>query len=446
MPPESVVLPPGPLKTVAAFGTQMPYYVLTFDKDGRCTSPRTADDLVERLRGGVARDVILYSHGWNNDYPTAIGRYDIFLQRLSAAALGNPGTLPSGFSPVFVGIVWPSTALTFGFENAPDIAAAAGPEALAAEASADADEAAQLLGAIGEADRDEVARLLDQDGIDEAAAARLAQLIAPCLDDTAYEIPDEPGAAEDLLEAWRSEPTPDAKPAGSLTQFGTANAGAEAGDVQAAGLLDNLDPRWIVRVATVLLMKTRAGVVGKGVAGLVERILALPGPRLHLVGHSYGAKVVMSALAAKPPPRPAEAVMLLQPAVSHLCFAEDTGDGRPGGFRRALDHIRKPLLVTWSRNDLPLRRLFHLAARRKSDVGEVQVLGAPSRYWALGGFGPSNCAEGECQARVFAQPPQANALPAPPARIVAFDGSGVITGHDDVHNAKVIWAMCGLLH
>jgi hypothetical protein len=253
----------------------------------------------------------------------------------------------------------------------------------------------------------------------------------------------QPIAAEQLLEAWRSEaqaaiPTP-----GGFDDFATA--GARGAGPRAAGLLAKLDPRWIVRVSTVLLMKSRAGVVGRTVGELVRWILEVPEQRLFLFGHSYGAKVVMSALAAQPPRRPAEAAVLLQPAVSHLCFAKDIGDGRAGGLRVVLERVRKPIFLTHSRNDLPLRRLFHLVARRREDLGEVQILGEPSRYAALGGFGPSGCAPGECVAGTLATPPNRVPLPAPPAQIVAFDGTGIITGHGDVHGREVMWAIRSLL-
>jgi hypothetical protein len=446
MPPESSNPPVGPTKVIEAFGKPTPYYLLTFDKKGRCTSPKTADHLIEALRSGALRDVIMYSHGWNNDFPTAMGRYDLFLDRLSAAALAHPATLPAGFSPVFVGIVWPSTALTFGAENAPDIAATVGADGDSIDSvSKQQEERAQLLGSLNSNDRKEAAELLRDEAVSAEAAARLAEIVAPYLDDTSFEVAAPPAAADDLLLAWRSRPaTGEPKANGGFGNFGTANAGGQA--IETAGLLDNLDPRWIVRVATVLMMKTRAGVVGRGLSEIVGRILGLPATRLFLVGHSYGAKVVMSALAAQAPPRPAEAAMLLQPAVSHLCFAQDIGGGQQGGFRRVLERVRKPIFVTWSKDDVPLHRLFHLAARRKSDVGEVQPLGAPSRFAALGGFGPSGCAQGECEPRTFAAPPTVNEIPGPPARIVAFDGGGVITGHGDVHNNRVIWAMSNLLN
>jgi hypothetical protein len=254
------------------------------------------------------------------------------------------------------------------------------------------------------------------------------------------------------VAAWQSEPDADNEddPAEGFTNFGLAgNAGAQpATEAQAAGPLTYLDPRWIVRLATVLLMKDRAGTVGaNGVADLVGRILGESNARLFLVGHSYGAKVVMTALAVRQPQRQAEAALLLQPAVSRLCFAADVGGGRPGGFRAVLDRVRQPVFLTHSTKDRPLHSIFHLAVRRASDVGEVQFAGAPSRYAALGGYGPlpDGCLAGECNELGL---PTTGVWPAGlvrPTKIVSFDGSAIISGHGDISRAEVYWAMLNLL-
>ncbi len=434
-------LAPGPLKTVAAFGGQMPFYAITFDKEGRCTSPQSADHLVGHLAAGAATDVLLYSHGWNNDFPTSEALYDRFVTGLADIA-AQRGTLGAAFRPVFVGIVWPSTALTFGDEDGPAIAAA-GLAAL---------EQQELLDALPEQARQEAATILSAGGaIELAKARRLADLIAPHIGsaDDGEGTRDAVEAA-DLMAAWQSGPGTgdDDDAADGFTRFGAADSAAAspANEVQAAGVLQYLDPRWIVRLATVLLMKDRAGIVGgRGVADLVGRILGESNARLFLVGHSYGAKVVMTSLAVRQPARPAEAALLLQPAVSRLCFAADLGDGRQGGFRAALDRVRQPVFLTHSTRDLPLHSIFHLAARRAEDVGELQMAGEPSRYAALGGYGPGGYRAGECRELVL---PAVGAWPGglgPPAKIVSFDGSATISGHGDISRAEVYWAMLNLL-
>jgi hypothetical protein len=435
----------GPFKTVHAFGRDGPFYLTTYDRQGICTSPAAVDGLIKLLRAGAHRDVLLYSHGWNNDFPTAIAHYDVFLERIAAAVDQGPDQLPNGFSPVFVGIVWPSTAMTFGSENAPDFAGFAGgaPDSRRAEQDErdGTRERAEVLASLETGRQEKVAALLDTPGgLDPDEARQLAELIAPSLRGALLDS-DEQLTPEQLLAVWRSG-TQGSSPSG-FGDFGTAGSRALA--PEPAGILAKLDPRWLVRLSTVLLMKTRAGTVGRGVGELVRRILRKSDVRLTIFGHSYGAKVVLSALAASALPRPAEGVMLLQPAVSHLCFAQDIGSGRPGGLRTTLERVRKPILLTYSRNDFPLRRLFHLVARRQEDLGEVQILGQPSPYAALGGFGPAGCRPGECVAGTLAGSPDPLQLPPRPARILALDGTGIINGHSDVHGDEVMWAARSLL-
>lgn len=101
--------------------------------------------------------------------------------------------------------------------------------------------------------------------------------------------------------------------------------------------------------------------------------------------------------------------------MSALCFATDVdGSGRPGGYRSGLERSRQPVLTTFSSHDVPLTRLFHWAVRRASDPGEAVIAGipAPSRYAALGGFGPQGC-DADCVVVPPAAPPQGYPLRGP---------------------------------
>jgi pimeloyl-ACP methyl ester carboxylesterase len=195
----------------------------------------------------------------------------------------------------------------------------------------------------------------------------------------------------------------------------------------------------------VLLMKDRAGRVGaRGVHDLLGRLVgASPDVRVHLIGHSYGCRVVLSALCAGDPPvRPVDSVLLLEPATSALCFATDVdGSGRPGGYRPALERSRQPILTTFSGHDVPLTKLFHFAARRASDLGDAVIAGTPlpSRYAALGGFGPYGC-DADSVVVPPATPPQAYPLGGP-KRVIAVQGDSVISGHGDVANPATAWML-----
>jgi pimeloyl-ACP methyl ester carboxylesterase len=152
------------------------------------------------------------------------------------------------------------------------------------------------------------------------------------------------------------------------------------------------------------MMKDRAGVVGgNGVAPLVQQLVNAGDARVHLIGHSYGAKVVLSAVAsANGLTRPVDSVLLLQPAISAYSFADNVpGAGGPGKYRVAVDasRVRQPVFCTFSENDWPLTQIFHLFVNRRRDLGEAAPAAAapavaaapappPNDFAALGGFGP----------------------------------------------------------
>jgi hypothetical protein len=423
---------PGPFRVAAAFDQQVPCYAIRFDKQGTCTSPHSADHLVAALNSGEVTDVLLYSHGWNNVFDVAEEMYERFLDGVSRMEAQH-SLIRRDFRPIFVGIFWPSTALVSPDEQGPQILA----EPLA-ESETDA-----FIAELAPDDRDDARQILSAKSVPPEQAVLIAGMVADCLSDVGYDDVGGRPSIRDVLSGWGGD-TEEDPPKDGFTQFGTGNSAVA--DPQTAGLLGNFDPRWIVRVATVLIMKDRAGVVGgHGVSELVGRILSESSVRLSLVGHSYGAKVVMSALAVRQPARSAFTALLLQPAVSRLCFAVDVGGGRAGGFRQALERFDFPIVLTHSSRDIPLHDLFQLAARRAADVGELQLAGGPSQYAALGGYGPSGYAPGECLALALPQPGQWPDNIPQTTRIVSLDGSTGIAGHGDIGTPAIFWAMLNLL-
>ena len=82
--------------------------------------------------------------------------------------------------------------------------------------------------------------------------------------------------------------------------------------------------------------------------------------------------------AARSPPSPTSASPTASP-----------GTDRAGGYAAAPSRSVQPVLSTFSSHDVPLTRLFHLAARRRDDLAEVRIAAdEPDRYAALGGVGP----------------------------------------------------------
>ena len=82
-----------------------------------------------------------------------------------------------------------------------------------------------------------------------------------------------------------------------------------------------------LRQLTYWQMKNRAGVVGqKGLGPAIDKLAEeFPNLRIHLIGHSFGARVVSFALAGirESAPSPVKSVTLLQGAYSRFAFAHD---------------------------------------------------------------------------------------------------------------------------
>ena len=72
-------------------------------------------------------------------------------------------------------------------------------------------------------------------------------------------------------------------------------------------------------------MKARAGDIGRGGLGplLVELHRRSPAVRVHLIGHSFGARLVSFALGGigSPAESPVASLLLVQGAFSHWSFA-----------------------------------------------------------------------------------------------------------------------------
>lgn len=234
--------------------------------------------------------------------------------------------------------------------------------------------------------------------------------------------------------------------------------------MQTAGIFSALDPRNVLRLFSVYQMKDRAGVVGsRGIAPLLRDLLMATsggGAPVHAVGHSYGCKVVLSAICEPTAlSRPLDSLLLLQPAVSHLCFADQVpGANGPGGYAATLhaDRVRGPIFSTYSRQDFALHETFHLALRRDGDLGEADIGLAtagedttagkpPSRYAALGGYGPRRAR----QHLIDPMPKSGEPYPASLAgtAIASFDGSspGLIGGHGDISDTTCAWALHNLI-
>jgi hypothetical protein len=429
----------GPWTQLGFRGHNIPLYIIQFDEAGTCIAPKTRDALLHELKHGQYTHVLFFSHGWNNDWAHVTTTYTRFVADFHALADRHVGPLPNPYKPIFVGVFWPSISLVLPWEEAPEPAAAAAVGVVDPEIEA----VSRLL------NEDDRARFMALAGggavitVDEARelAVIFARVARP-VDDVTLQA--QSLTSDDLLAAWRSSPPPkrtDTEGGLEVPDVGIAGATPPSG-THIAGLLDFLDPRWIVRLATVRIMKDRAGVVGgNGVAALLNEIRVAGPQPIHAIGHSYGAKVLLQATTQLNSATTLASLLLLQPAVSYLSFAKEVGNGHAGGYSSLAAKIARPVFATFSSHDFPLTRVYHLALRRAADLGEVTAAAAaPSRYAALGGYGPPKVA-GEQD--VLTLPESGTPYPAlmPGVRIVGLESSAAIRGHGDVLVDEVYWAL-----
>ncbi len=430
-------------------GISMESWVVRFDESGRCVSPKTRSALLAKLAAEPGRPVIFFSHGWNNDFSDAVDLYRRFLVNFEAATAANP--LPAGTKPIFVGITWPSIWLPS--DSGPQLAAAPEDESTYARDEALLAELRRILPSTTDWNR--LYELLEADRVSGEDAKVLARLIAPALRAGFEEGASEPATTEEhVLRAMSRLQSANARRKGYyLGESGTISGGSPAAPAAPAGALDFLDPRNALRLASLYMMKDRAGTVGAaGVSEFLRAMLSGSSSPVYAIGHSFGCKVMMSAVCAAPLDRKLKAILLLQPAISYLSFAANIpGVGLPGGYRSGLDRVEGPICVTYSGNDFPLHTIYHLALMREKDIGELKVAGGtsagepPNIFAALGGFGPRNSSEALIDP--IPQPNESFAFP-PGARIIGLDGTREkrIDSHGGVATPATAWMLHRLMN
>jgi hypothetical protein len=438
-------LPAEPYRIIPGPAGDIPWYMVSFDRNGRCTAPRTAHELVDQAASGRYSDVVLFCHGWNNDWSQATARYESFIVGYLGVLRDFPP--PAGpRQPLLVGIFWPSTALVSESEAAPDIA---GGVARDEDIAAERETIEELGRALPAEQAERFYALIQREVLDSGAAQELTTMFLPLLaSDLAEAGGGKPPTPDEVVSGWWAASATVAIP--DLDDFGYYTEEAAEGKPPEAAGLRWLDPRDLIRAFTVWQMKDRAGVVGSyGIASLLTDLMKHSSLSVHCVGHSYGAKVVLSAICA---PRSGSSsvrsVLLLQPAVSCLCFARDAdGTGRPGGFRPALERVQLPILSTFSSRDLALRRFYQWALRRGRDLGEPAIAGLapPSRYAALGGFGPGGLGAAAVVIDVLDAGTPYALDPGSP-EVYGVQATRTISSHGDVSNPSTWWMLQQLLH
>jgi pimeloyl-ACP methyl ester carboxylesterase len=349
--------------TVSGF----PFWKLEFNEDGQPEHAATFDTFISEVRANNLSDLFVFSHGWNNDPPTAMRMYQLFFAEMRKL-LDDPNTPKRRAATIgTAGIIWPSIRW-------PEEEASASTGGAASLNSSEERNLFEELKKVFKTEQqcrilDELALMLERKQRSEAALkqfkVKLGQLIqAPRVNQSSQDNLEQRGVLanddnwREVFDALADEEPSEQSPGG------------------AAGLGDMFSRLWsgatgALRNVTYWQMKERAGVVGmRGLGPLIGRLHeAAADLRVHLLGHSFGARLVSYALAGLPnrpagAKSPVKSLFLLQGAFSHFAFADALpfDRTRKGDLAGMGSRVDGPLLTTHSLKDLAVGAAYPLAS------------------------------------------------------------------------------------
>jgi pimeloyl-ACP methyl ester carboxylesterase len=358
-------------------------------------------------------DVFIFSHGWNNNFADGSATYRAVLSAMADVADAEPSLRPDPFRPFPIGIFWPSKAWDdeASRESGNGLNGSALAEAVYDNLSPSRASPAGI--------RHDVLRVQDLVVKDLLTADEWKEFRGLLRQHS------DPASIEDDRSVFEVDAVP-------AELEGIAGGMASARD--------------IFRNFTYWQMKKRAGIVGQ--TGVRELIAMIQGrfrtARVHLIGHSFGCKVVLAAVAGPGDKlaQPVQTIVLLQGAVSFEAMAEKvTGTRKPGGYREAVkpDRVDGPIVATHSQMDAACSRAYPLASRFARQTGELE--GFLDRYRALGAVGAAGIESGLDHRSMMVNV----------GGEYGFRGHGVwsvdggtapgafITGHSDIRTPQIAW-------
>jgi hypothetical protein len=453
----------------------LPFWDLVFDAEGD-TDGASADALIAEVKTRSVTDLYVFSHGWNNERRTARRLYEAFFGLLAAqlAATAAGPAVTAGLAGVF----WP--AKRWSDEPIPDFTPGAGaPGAGAAGAPSGAGSAGVASGGaaaatlrerepvgapVSQLDDQTLADLLATFPASKAVIERMAALLdGPATEEAQTEffahlqdfaaiegLPEDDGETAEDTEPGVPRMLSD-QPRAVFDRYADAlrlppSAGGEAGIGDFARRVWS-GAKEALRQATYWEMKSRAGVVGrKGLGPLLGRLATeAPQVRVHLIGHSFGARLVSYALAGLPAGRtPVKSVTLLQGAFSHFAFTRPLpfDAGRSGALAGMQTRIDGPLTVCFSRHDGAVGTFYPLASMAARD----DSAGAEERFYRWGGMGADGAQNDD--ARLDAIRPAGATYRFSRDHILNIDAAEVVrrgaapTGaHSDIVHPELTWVV-----
>jgi len=430
-----------------------PYFEVQFDKQGAIHDPAEVHRLLDFVASGSATDLLVISHGWNNDMKEARNLYKDFFAAVREVLDGGIA-LDGGRRFAVLGILWPSKKFA-DTELKPSGAASGRSAVPAGFLKKELDKLKTGVFDNPKADKiiDQAKALVDKLEDSPKARAKFADLIRSL---PGQKRPHREDAADrffklDGEEVMRRLANPlIVRPAPKPGAGGAAAMGAGAAvRGGAAGIGEFFNgfvsaARNLLNFTTYYQMKERAGIVGQGGGNEVLRKIRarVPALKLHLIGHSFGGRLVTAAAlgpGGKPPVK-FESMTLLQAAFSHNAFGQKYDEKNDGFFRKVVSEgrVTGPVLITCTSNDKAVGIAYPVASLVSGDTASAlgdknDPYGGIGRNGALVRFTPeaSDLTLGEV----------GFAYSFEPGRLYNLNADKVIGDHSDICKKEVAYAM-----
>ena len=426
----------------------IPYIRAPFEMDGRL--------LQQVAVPAGTTDVIVVSHGWNNNQTDAEDLY----QRLftSFSQVGGANDL-DGRKLAVVGVLWPSKRFDEMVASVADQQGAQGSASLNSPANAESqkllEEKLTSMEAIFTKPEQKAAiaemRKLIPDLEDKATARRTFIEKTRSLLDKSHADGEDASSlffkedGEDVMQALKIDEsdlddalTTDGGSASLPLGVGTVKPPTTTSAEGAAGFLGFLSgfksaAMNALNFTTYYEMKSRAGNVGKtGLAPLIDA-LSDTVDRVHLIGHSFGGRVVTSA-AANSTSDKIRSMSLLQTAFSHNGFSKSMN----GFFRNVVEakRVDGPIIVTHTVNDKAVGIAYPLASRIAQQTA-ASLGDANDKFGGLGRNGAQKMEASEIDASHDKMLPSDGAYQFKTRKFFNLEASEYVKGHSDITGKEV---------
>jgi hypothetical protein len=441
----------------------LPYWQFQFGQSGERVSVPPVATLAQQLSAQQITDLFVFSHGWNNSQEAARSLYALMFNELASQA--RSGLRPNTKLGV-CGVIWPS--LQWADEAMPGTgsvgvggggAAAFGapPPAPAPKQKAVSDEAlVKDLAQVFTTPKQkkaiaELASLLASRPNDDGQLKRFQILMRDLAPRTKTKAPPEERGQRALLDRDHAEVFDRMSQASLLAEVPPPPPASGA-----AGFGIDLSGRWegakqALRQLTYWQMKERAGVVGQqGLGKLIGELSAqMPSLRVHLIGHSFGARLVSFTLAGLPSSAqgtasPVKSVTLLQGAFSHFAFSPSLpqAKNRPGALNGMAQRVDGPLVVSFTSADTAIGIFYPWASIAAGT--DASNLSDPLYPW--GAMGSDGAQAVNASVMPFNEAGTGYTFDA--GRFYNLDGNAFMTrggppagAHGDIIYPKIAWAI-----